>query len=277
MKYKLLKGKKKKRRENKNLEEFIGWRDIKTCRAASRMCRQGGGQSNHVTNVAGAGVAGGDGDDDGGDDRNRATRSFKKKEKMTVDITLALFDQVGLLTGDMYGAWVHQPSSQRAFRMFKSPLLEAGSKTPWWLVLLLWPWIATVSFASSLQCADPRQQNVLGFSCAGPAGLQPAAATVVAGVGVIIWTLIEYVLHRAVFHYPTKELSPGWWIKLHFLLHGQHHKFPLDNQRLVFPIVPAGLIAGSVYVAFRMTLPFAPAHALFAGVLVGYVSYVTTS
>lgn len=187
-----------------------------------------------------------------------------------VDTTLAMLEQVGAL-GEDYDAWVHQPSTQRAFRMFESPILEAGSKTQWWVVLLVWPWVAALAFASSLHCSA-KWQTIAGFGCAGSAGLRPATAALVAGVGVLMWTLVEYVLHRAVFHYPTTELSQGW-IKLHFLLHGQHHKFPLDNQRLVFPIVPAAVIAGFFLGIFRLVLPFAVAHALFAGFLGGYVTY----
>lgn len=41
--------------------------------------------------------------------------------------------------------------------------------------------------------------------------------------GIFLWTLIEYCLHRFVFH----ACPPANWpmlITLHFLIHGQHHK-----------------------------------------------------
>lgn len=61
-----------------------------------------------------------------------------------------------------------------------------------------------------------------------------------------MWTAVEYILHRYVFHMDTKEL--GDWGKIfHFLLHGLHHKVPTDPYRLVFPPVPALIIATTIY------------------------------
>ena len=43
--------------------------------------------------------------------------------------------------------------------------------------------------------------------------------------GVLAWSLIEYCLHRFLFHLinhvPTDD---PFWITIHFFLHGQHHK-----------------------------------------------------
>ena len=46
--------------------------------------------------------------------------------------------------------------------------------------------------------------------------------------------------------------TSGAFLKFHFLMHGQHHKFPLDKGRLVFPLVPA-FITGAVLCV--MSLP----------------------
>ena len=52
-------------------------------------------------------------------------------------------------------------------------------------------------------------------------------------LGVLAWTLAEYVLHRYVFHW-TKDTAAGR--RIHFLLHGVHHDFPNDGDRLVMPL-----------------------------------------
>lgn len=41
-------------------------------------------------------------------------------------------------------------------------------------------------------------------------------------MGTGIWTLVEYVIHRFIFH--MKPANNYYLITLHFLLHGQHHK-----------------------------------------------------
>src|SRR5438105_11392519 len=39
-------------------------------------------------------------------------------------------------------------------------------------------------------------------------------------VGALIWSLLEYVIHRYVFHYePTSRVGK----QLHFIVHGVHH------------------------------------------------------
>ena len=96
------------------------------------------------------------------------------------------------------------------------------------------------------------------------------AAGLVLG-GILVWTLTEYVLHRYVFHWYRDTLFGR---RVHFLLHGVHHDFPNDSDRLVMPLlasVPLALIFYTVfYVAFggtRLAEPF------FAGFTTGYLGY----
>ena len=90
--------------------------------------------------------------------------------------------------------------------------------------------------------------------------------------GIFLWTLLEYLLHRFVFHYQPKT---DWGKRLHFLMHGVHHDYPSDATRLVMApgiSLPFGaffyglfwLIFGSTYV-----------NAIFAGTMFGYVCYDT--
>jgi sterol desaturase/sphingolipid hydroxylase (fatty acid hydroxylase superfamily) len=87
--------------------------------------------------------------------------------------------------------------------------------------------------------------------------------------GVLITTLIEYCLHRFLFHMkPHDEKSRVQ----HFLLHGYHHDFPNDPMRLVLPpigIWPVAAVVGVLYwVIFGQY--FWP---LFAGTAAGYIAY----
>ncbi|MBX3204199.1 MAG: sterol desaturase family protein [Labilithrix sp.] len=89
--------------------------------------------------------------------------------------------------------------------------------------------------------------------------------------GLFVWTLTEYVLHRYVFHW-TKDTP--WGRRVHFLLHGVHHDYPNDGDRLVMPLLtsaPLAVIFYSLfYVAFggmRYAEPF------YAGFTLGYLAY----
>src|SRR5438094_8084730 len=51
-------------------------------------------------------------------------------------------------------------------------------------------------------------------------------------VGMLIWSLIEYIIHRWVFHHEPRTAMGR---KLHFIVHGVHHDHPNDRSRLVMP------------------------------------------
>ncbi|MDB4938921.1 MAG: Fatty acid hydroxylase [Labilithrix sp.] len=98
--------------------------------------------------------------------------------------------------------------------------------------------------------------------------LASTAALVV--FGMLLWTLCEYVLHRWVFHW-MEDTPRGR--RIHFLLHGVHHDFPNDKDRLVMPLptsIPLGFIFfGLFYVLCGLRV----AEPLFAGFTLGYLFY----
>lgn len=88
--------------------------------------------------------------------------------------------------------------------------------------------------------------------------------------GLALWTLTEYWLHRKLFHWqPDHPLGR----RMHFIIHGVHHDHPNDKLRLVMPpgasIPLALLFFGLFYLAFGAPAAFP----LFAGFLVGYLTY----
>ena len=63
-------------------------------------------------------------------------------------------------------------------------------------------------------------------------GVSIPAALAMMGLGWLFWTLTEYWLHRELFHWqPAGKLGE----RMHFILHGVHHKWPRDHYRLVMP------------------------------------------
>jgi sterol desaturase/sphingolipid hydroxylase (fatty acid hydroxylase superfamily) len=92
----------------------------------------------------------------------------------------------------------------------------------------------------------------------------------VVAAGILAWTLCEYVLHRWVFHW-TDDTPRGR--RIHFLLHGVHHDYPNDKDRLVMPLgfsIPLGLLFfGGFYALFGIVI----AEPLFAGMVLGYLVY----
>ncbi len=88
-------------------------------------------------------------------------------------------------------------------------------------------------------------------------------------VGGLIWTLVEYVIHRRIFH---SEPSTAIGKRLHYIVHGVHHDYPNDARRLVMPPAVSIPLAIAFYLFFFAFFGrFAPAIA--AGFAAGYVGY----
>eukprot|EP00050_Salpingoeca_kvevrii_P007721 m.298116 g.298116 ORF g.298116 m.298116 type:complete len:257 (+) comp13787_c0_seq1:123-893(+) len=201
-----------------------------------------------------------------------------------LDPSRGLLAQLVCFRGDYY-KWVHAPSTRPTYRLFDSDFLERFSRTPWWLVPLLWVPVAVVAFvaAQSPTCsALARQpspssaQAALQLMCAEDddnASLSFGTAAAFAVLGLALWTLSEYLLHRFLFHLEVD--TPAGHV-FHFFMHGQHHKYPLDRDRLVFPPVPAVVLAGAIFSLLRLCAPRAPALAMLAGITVGYIHYDLT-
>lgn len=89
-------------------------------------------------------------------------------------------------------------------------------------------------------------------------------------LGLLTWTLLEYVLHRWVFHYVGPRL---WQRRTHFILHGVHHDFPQDHDRLVMPLGASIPIAVLFYVPIRLLLGPVLCDPFFIGLGTGYLVY----
>lgn len=48
-------------------------------------------------------------------------------------------------------------------------------------------------------------------------------------VGNLIWTFLEYTMHRFVFHVDEYLPDHPAFLTLHFLTHGVHHYLPMDR------------------------------------------------
>lgn len=189
---------------------------------------------------------------------NRSTnqKSFQNESLFEVDLSQPLVFQVGYL-GEKYDSWVHQPIiSKESPRFFSSDFCEFFSKTQWWVVPLVWLPAVFWMESTALRKGLPVDQ-LLGFLLG----------------GILLWSLVEYSLHRFLFHMKTTSY---WSNTLHYIFHGCHHKHPSDRLRLVFPPVAASILAFPLFVFFRCLLSGPVTMAVFGGGLLGYIHYDLT-
>ncbi|UXP32892.1 sterol desaturase family protein [Reichenbachiella agarivorans] len=88
--------------------------------------------------------------------------------------------------------------------------------------------------------------------------------------GLIVWTFVEYVMHRFIFHYHAKTKIGK---KIMFLIHGVHHDYPSDLKRLVLPPCISIPLATGFYFLFGYTLGGQYLPLFFSAFLTGYLFY----
>lgn len=87
--------------------------------------------------------------------------------------------------------------------------------------------------------------------------------------GLLFWTLFEYMMHRFVFHWMTEY---RWGQKLVYTLHGVHHEYPRDRERVFMPPVPSLIIASLIFAGMYLAVGVY-AWSLFPGFISGYILY----
>lgn len=92
-------------------------------------------------------------------------------------------------------------------------------------------------------------------------------------LGLFVWTLTEYSLHRFVFHYVPKS---EWGKRVHFIFHGVHHDYPSDSWRLVMVPTVSLPLAALFFVLYYKLLGSVDVSPFFAGFLSGYLFYDMT-
>lgn len=103
--------------------------------------------------------------------------------------------------------------------------------------------------------------------------LTPTELTLWVAGGYVFWTLVEYWMHRLVFHFEPEE---GIGARLHWIVHGVHHDHPNDPKRLVMPPSVSIPLALTFYGLFLLTFGTQVSPAFGAGFLAGYLIYDMT-
>lgn len=101
-------------------------------------------------------------------------------------------------------------------------------------------------------------------------GLQTATTVTLFLLGLLVFTLVEYIMHRYLFHMGTYTRLRE---KLQYNFHGVHHEFPKDKARLAMPPIVSLTLATLLLVVFRLFMGdfvfgFLP------GFLIGYAGYL---
>lgn len=100
-------------------------------------------------------------------------------------------------------------------------------------------------------------------------GLGAAWEAILFVIGALCWSLFEYVMHRHLFHMIVE--SPRGK-RIVYTMHGVHHEYPRDKERLFMPPVPSIVIASLIFAGMKLLMGW-NALAFFPGFLFGYLMY----
>ncbi|TKA67740.1 hypothetical protein B0A55_07785 [Friedmanniomyces simplex] len=150
-----------------------------------------------------------------------AVSDYKRHHFLDLDRPLFLQVWNGGFSKTFYLEQVHRPRHYKggASAPFFGNFLEPLTKTPWWVIPTLWlPLVLYGTILVAQHLTLPELAAYWAF-------------------GLAFWTLVEYTLHRFLFHLDAHLPDNRVAITAHFLLHGIHHYLPMDRLRLVMPPV----------------------------------------
>ncbi len=87
--------------------------------------------------------------------------------------------------------------------------------------------------------------------------------------GIFFWTFFEYIMHRFIFHWVSENRNAR---KIIYVMHGNHHEYPRDKERLFMPPVPSIILASTIFCIMYLFMK-KNAFSFFPGFMLGYLLY----
>jgi sterol desaturase/sphingolipid hydroxylase (fatty acid hydroxylase superfamily) len=89
--------------------------------------------------------------------------------------------------------------------------------------------------------------------------------------GMFFWSFFEYLAHRFAFHWISDNIKAQKFV---YIMHGNHHHYPRDRQRLFMPPLPSIILAVSLFGLYYLLMG-KYSFAFFPGFMLGYLLYAS--
>jgi sterol desaturase/sphingolipid hydroxylase (fatty acid hydroxylase superfamily) len=146
------------------------------------------------------------------------------------------------------------PKSKGTRQLFKNPVLEKLSRTHISVPLVIFFLYSGALLYWSITHTTLSARATVGMFA----------------LGFVAFTWVEYNLHRYVFHMKTYTAMRA---KLQYTIHGVHHEYPKDKDRLAMPPILSVTVATVLLLLFRVVLGDL-VFSFLPGFLVGYAYYL---
>ncbi len=130
---------------------------------------------------------------------------------------------------------VRKPQNRGTKVLFKNPIIERLSRTNSAVPISIF-----LGFSTFLMAWGYTYSNLSAWT-----------QTAVFLFGLILFSFVEYLVHRYVFHMITNTKLRE---KIQYAFHGVHHEFPKDTSRLAMPPVISVVIVALLFLIFRFTI-----------------------
>ncbi len=147
-----------------------------------------------------------------------------------------------------------KPDNHGSAHMFENPVLEKLSRTHISIPITMFLVVGCFALYYGITTT--------------PTSFLTGASLVIAGF--FAFTLVEYLMHRYLYHMiPTNKIKD----KIQYTIHGVHHDYPKDKDRLALPPFITGLYAFILYYVFTFLMGDYALYFL-PGFLIGYALYL---
>jgi len=102
-------------------------------------------------------------------------------------------------------------------------------------------------------------------------GIQFPNIILLFSIGFFFFTLVEYLMHRFLFHLPVTSQKREKFV---YTIHGVHHDYPKDKSRLAMPPLLSLILATIFFIIFQ-SLMGNYSFGFLAGFLMGYNVYLS--
>lgn len=138
-------------------------------------------------------------------------------------------------------------------RLFRNDYMEMMTKThPFVIYSIYFPIIIFMLYQGAVKKHIPAGTEALLFIS-----------------GTLFWSLFEYFMHRYLFHMVVESPRAKRFV---YTMHGVHHEYPRDKERLFMPPVPS-LIVSCIIFSIMYGIMKWYALSFFPGFAFGYIIY----
>lgn len=148
----------------------------------------------------------------------------------------------------------NKPHTKGTKALFQNQIMDRLTRTHIAVPLVLFTLISTALI-------------MYGFN---KAYITPISSIILFLLGLLAFTLVEYIMHRFLFHLPPKTEQAK---KITYTIHGVHHDYPKDKDRLAMPIPLSLTISTGFFFLFQLIMGNL-VFGFLPGFLMGYALYL---